>query len=249
MLYECSKRCFKEPIRYESKEGALKDLGEKQYVLNGLAAREAWRLFKIMAEFVEGFEELPKVYPAVTIFGSTRVRPGHPYYQKAEEIARLLAAEGFSVITGGGPGIMEAANKGAAEAGAYSVGLNIKLPREQVPNPYANVKLEFRYFFVRKVMMAKYAVAFLCLPGGFGTLDEFFEAVTLVQTHKIRPVPIVLVEKKFWAGLVEWMRERLLTEGMISAEDLELFAVLDEPREVVEYIKEKARTYRLLSSR
>lgn len=226
----------------------MKDWEEKQYVLNGLAAREAWRLFKIMAEFVEGFEELPKVYPAITIFGSTRVQPGHPYYQKAEEIARLFAREGFSVITGGGPGIMEAANKGAAEEGAYSVGLNIKLPREQFPNPYANVQLEFKYFFVRKVMMAKYAIAFVCLPGGFGTLDEFFEAITLVQTHKIRPVPIVLVEQKFWQGLTDWMKGCLLKEGTISEEDLDLFAVIDDPQEVVAYVKEKARAYQLLSS-
>jgi len=230
------------------KEASLKDLDNKQYVLNGLAAREAWRLFKIMAEFVDGFEELPKVYPAVTIFGSTRVQPGHPYYQKAEEISRLLAREGFSVITGGGPGIMEAANKGAAEEGAYSVGLNIRLPREQVPNPYANLKLEFRYFFVRKVMMAKYAIAFLCLPGGFGTLDEFFEAVTLVQTHKIRPVPIALVGRDFWKGLADWLREHLLKEGMISPEDLDLFAILEEPQEVVDYIKEKSRAYQLLAA-
>jgi len=225
----------------------LKDFNDRQYVLNGLAAKESWRLFKIMAEFVDGFEELPKVYPAITIFGSTRITPDHPYYQKAEEIARLLAKEGFSVITGGGPGIMEAANKGAAEAGAYSVGLNIKLPREQYPNPYANIKLEFRYFFVRKVMMAKYAVGFMCLPGGFGTLDEFFEAVTLVQTHKIRPVPIVLVERKFWGGLEAWLREKLLHEGMISKEDLDLFAILDDPREIVSFLKEKARAYQLLS--
>ncbi|NPA48526.1 MAG: TIGR00730 family Rossman fold protein [Thermodesulfobacteria bacterium] len=225
----------------------MKDFNDRQYVLNGLAAKESWRLFKIMAEFVDGFEELPKVYPAITIFGSTRITPDHPYYQKAEEIARLLAKEGFSVITGGGPGIMEAANKGAAEAGAYSVGLNIKLPREQYPNPYANIKLEFRYFFVRKVMMAKYAVGFMCLPGGFGTLDEFFEAVTLVQTHKIRPVPIVLVERKFWGGLEAWLREKLLHEGMISKEDLDLFAILDDPREIVSFLKEKARAYQLLS--
>lgn len=215
----------------------------KQYVLNGLAAKESWRLFRILAEFVDGFEELPKVFPAVTIFGSTRVREGHPYYEKAEAIARLLGQEGFSVITGGGPGIMEAANKGAAEAGAYSVGLNIKLPHEQEPNPYANVRLEFRYFFVRKVMMAKYAVAFICLPGGFGTLDEFFEAVTLVQTHKIRPIPIVLVEQEYWKGLIAWIKGRLLAEKMISREDLELFAVLDEPEEVVRYIKEKTKIY------
>ncbi|WP_022854158.1 LOG family protein [Thermodesulfatator atlanticus] len=225
----------------------MKGIDDKQYVLNGLAAKESWRLFKIMAEFVEGFEELPKVYPAITVFGSNRVRPGHPYYQKAEEIARLLAKEGFSVITGGGPGIMEAANKGAAEAGAYSVGLNIRLPREQQANPYANIKLEFRYFFVRKVMMAKYAVGLMCLPGGFGTLDEFFEIVTLVQTHKIRPVPIVLVESKFWEGLVDWMKKRLLHEGMISKEDLDLFTVLDDPREIAKFFKETARGYKLLS--
>ncbi len=216
----------------------------KQYVLNGLAAKESWRLFKILAEFVEGFEELPKVYPAVTIFGSTRVKSGHPYYRKAEEIAKLLAREGFSVITGGGPGIMEAANKGASEEGAYSVGLNIKLPKEQEPNPYANLTLEFRYFFVRKVMMAKYAVAFVCLPGGFGTLDEFFEAVTLVQTHKIRPVPIVLVERIYWQRLMDWIKGCLLEEGMVSEKDLDLFAVVDEPEEVVTYIKEKTKIYK-----
>ncbi len=216
----------------------------RQYVLNGLAAKESWRLFKILAEFVDGFEELPRVYPAVTIFGSTRVRSGHPYYKKAEDIAKRLAQEGFSIITGGGPGVMEAANKGAAEAGAYSVGLNIKLPHEQEPNPYANIRLEFRYFFVRKVMMAKYAVAFICLPGGFGTLDEFFEALTLVQTHKIRPVPIVLVDRHYWQGLLDWIKKRLLAEGMISEKDLDLFGVVDEPEEVVNYIREKTKIYK-----
>ncbi len=216
----------------------------KQYVLDELAVKECWRLFRILAEFVEGFEALPQIYPAVTIFGSTRIKNDHPYYQKAEKVARLLAKEGFSVITGGGPGIMEAANKGAFEEGTYSVGLNIKLPKEQEPNSYANLKLEFRYFFVRKVMMAKYAVAFVCLPGGFGTLDEFFEAVTLVQTHKIRPIPIVLVERTYWQGLIDWIKGRLLKEGMISKEDLNLFAVVDEPEEVVSYIKEKTKIYK-----
>ncbi|QJA06995.1 TIGR00730 family Rossman fold protein [Thermosulfurimonas marina] len=213
---------------------------EKQYVLNGLAARESWRLFKIMAEFVEGFEELPKVYPAVTIFGSTRVRPGDPCYAQAEEIARELVRAGFSVITGGGPGVMEAANKGAAEEGGWSVGINIRLPLEQEPNPYANVRLEVRYFFVRKVMMAKYAVGFVFLPGGYGTLDELFEILTLVQTRKIRPVPVVLVGGHYWDPLVKWLRETVLAGGKISPQDLELFKVLDDPREVVAYIREKA---------
>ncbi len=216
-----------------------RELEEKQYVLNGLAARESWRLFKIMAEFVEGFEELPKVYPAVTIFGSTRVKPEDPCYQKAEEIARELVRAGFSVITGGGPGVMEAANKGAAEEGGYSVGINIRLPLEQEPNPYANVRLEVRYFFVRKVMMAKYAVGFVFLPGGYGTLDELFEILTLVQTRKVRPVPIVLVGREYWGGLVSWLKETVLAGGKISPEDLELFALLDEPEEVVTYIREK----------
>jgi len=216
------------------------DLDEKQYVLNGLAAREAWRLFKIMAEFVEGFEELPKVYPAVTIFGSTRVRPGDPCYAKAEAVARELVKAGFSIITGGGPGVMEAANKGATEAGGWSVGINIRLPLEQEPNPYANVRLEVRYFFVRKVMMAKYAVGFVFLPGGYGTLDELFEILTLVQTRKIRPVPVVLVGAHYWGPLVDWLRKTVLAGGKISPGDLELFKVLDDPREVAAYIREKA---------
>ncbi len=211
-----------------------------QYVLNGLHARECWRLFRIIAEFVDGFEVLPHYYPAVTLFGSTRVKPDHPYYQKAEEVARLLVKEGFSVLTGGGPGIMEAANKGAAEAGGNSIGLNIKLPMEQHPNPYSNIKLEFRYFFVRKVMMVKYAVAFVCFPGGFGTMDELFEAVTLVQTHKIRPVPVVIVGSEYWAGLFEWLKKRVLEEGMISPEDMDIVQLLDEPTEIVRFIKDRA---------
>ncbi len=214
-----------------------REIDEKQYVLNGLAARESWRLFKIMAEFVEGFEELPKVYPAVTIFGSTRVRPGDPCYAKAEEVARELVRAGFSVITGGGPGVMEAANKGAAEAGGWSVGINIRLPLEQEPNPYANVRLETRYFFVRKVLMAKYAVGFVFLPGGYGTLDELFEVITLVQTRKIRPVPVVLVGRDYWEGLMTWLQGTVLSGGKISESDLELFTVLDDPQEVVDYIQ------------
>jgi len=211
---------------------------EKQYVLEGLAAKESWRLFKILAEFVEGFEILPRVYPGVTIFGSARTPADHPDYKKAEELAKLLVKAGFSIITGGGPGIMEAANKGAAEAGGYSVGLNIKLPLEQEPNPYANIKLEFRYFFVRKVMMAKYSVAFVFFPGGFGTLDELFEVLTLIQTKKIRPVPIVMVDKNFWEPLYRWMKDCLIPNNKISQKDVELFKILDTPEEALKHIKE-----------
>jgi uncharacterized protein (TIGR00730 family) len=214
-------------------------LEEKQYVLEGLQAKESWRLFRILAEFVEGFEVLPRVYPGVTIFGSARTKPDDPDYQKAEKLAELLVRAGFSVITGGGPGIMEAANKGARNAGGYSVGLNIRLPMEQEPNPYANIKLEFRYFFVRKVMLAKYSVAFVFFPGGFGTMDEMFEIITLVQTRKIRPVPIVLVDKQFWKPLVSWFTKTLIPENKISTQDLEIFKVIDEPEEIVNYIKEK----------
>jgi uncharacterized protein (TIGR00730 family) len=214
-------------------------LEEKQYVLEGLQAKESWRLFRILAEFVEGFEVLPRVYPGVTIFGSARTKPDDPDYQKAEKLAELLVRAGFSVITGGGPGIMEAANKGASNAGGYSVGLNIRLPMEQEPNPYANIKLEFRYFFVRKVMLAKYSVAFVFFPGGFGTMDEMFEILTLVQTRKIRPVPIVLVDKQFWKPLVSWFTKTLIPEDKISTQDLEIFKILDEPEEIVNHIKEK----------
>ncbi len=211
---------------------------EKQYVLEGLAAKESWRLFKILAEFVEGFEVLPRVYPGVTIFGSARTPPEHPDYKKAEELAKLLVKAGFSVITGGGPGIMEAANKGAAEVGGYSVGLNIKLPLEQAPNPYANIKLEFRYFFVRKVMMAKYSVSFVFFPGGFGTLDEMFEVLTLVQTKKIKPVPIVLIDREYWNTLYRWMEDYLIPNNKISSKDVELFKIVDTPEEALDHIKE-----------
>lgn len=222
----------KDPLRARFEE-------EKQYVLEGLQAKESWRLFKIMAEFVEGFEVLPKAYPGVTIFGSARTKPNSPDYQKAETLGKLLVQAGFSVITGGGPGIMEAANKGAAEAGGYSVGLNIKLPMEQEPNPYANLKLEFKYFFIRKVMLAKYSVAFVFFPGGFGTMDEMFEILTLIQTKKIRPVPVVLVDKSFWKPLYSWLSKTLLPAGKISPSDMEIFKVLDEPEEIVNYIKDK----------
>ncbi len=210
-----------------------------QYFINEETVENSWRLFHIMAEFVEGFEALATCHPAVSIFGSTRVRPGDEVYQKAERIGRLLAEGGFTVITGGGPGVMEAANKGAAEAGGKSVGLNIQLPMEQRPNPYANIPLSFRYFFVRKVMFVKYAMAFIILPGGFGTMDELMESVTLIQTRRIRPFPVILVGSNYWRGFLDWMKEVVLKEGKISPEDLDIFHLLDEPEEVVKTIKKK----------
>ncbi|NDY42855.1 TIGR00730 family Rossman fold protein [Dissulfurirhabdus thermomarina] len=216
------------------------DNQQNQYVLNGLSATESWRLFRILAEFVDGFEALCRIYPAVSIFGSARAKPDSTCYQTAETIARELAKAGYSVVTGGGPGVMEAANKGAAEAGGRSIGLNIRLPHEQRPNPYATMHLDFRYFFVRKVMLVKYAVAFVCLPGGFGTLDEFFEAVTLVQTRKIKPFPIILVGSDYWKGLLKWMETEMRARGMISPGDLSLFQILDDPGQIVETIRREA---------
>jgi len=213
---------------------------KREYVLEELSVQESWRLFRIMAEFVDGFETLSEIYPAVTIFGSARTQPEDTYYQLAETIAMGVAKAGFSVVTGGGPGIMEAANKGAAEVGGKSAGLNIKLPHEQEPNPYPNISLDFRYFFVRKVMLVRYSVAFVCLPGGFGTLDEFFEAITLIQTKKIKPCPVILVGSDYWKGLITWIENQQLGHGMISKEDLALFHVLDDPEHIVNLIKEKA---------
>lgn len=200
-------------------------------------SKEAWRIFGIMSEFVSATDRLNRIHPAVSIFGSARTKPGQPYYKLAEEIARLLSDAGFAVISGGGPGIMEAANKGAYEAGGISIGLNITLPFEQEPNKFTNLPLDFKYFFVRKVMFIKYAMAFICLPGGFGTLDEMFEALTLMQTHRIKPFPVILVCNDFWGPLVEWFKERLIPEGNIKDEDLFLFTVLDKPDEIVSYIR------------
>ena len=212
-------------------------MSEKQYVVDELTLKDTWRMFHIIAEFTEGFEALSEVQPAVTIFGSARAVPGDPVYTKAEEIARLLAKNGFSIISGGGPGVMEAANKGAAEMGGKSVGLNIELPYEQKPNSYANIMLNFKYFFIRKVMFVKYAVAYVILPGGFGTLDELFEALTLVQTHRIKPFPVILVDKVYWKGLLDWLRKTICKEARINPEDLDLIQVLDTPEEIVHAIK------------
>lgn len=210
---------------------------EKQFVIDDFKLGESWRLFKIMGEFVDGVEALHDLGPAVSIFGSARMAPEDPIYQKTEKIAGLFAENNFAVITGGGGGVMEAANKGAAEAGGTSAGLNIHLPFEQKPNSYANVSLEFKYFFIRKVMFIKYATAFIAMPGGFGTLDELFEAVTLVQTHRIRPLPIILVDTHYWGGMKEWIENRLLADERVSSEDMDILRIMDDPEEIVNYVK------------
>ncbi|MDM8542388.1 TIGR00730 family Rossman fold protein [Desulfococcaceae bacterium HSG7] len=210
---------------------------EMQYIIDEFKIEEAWRLFKIMGEFVSGVEALHELGPAVSIFGSARITPDNPVYHKTEQIAAECAKNNFAVITGGGGGVMEAANKGAADAGGTSVGLNINLPMEQEPNPYANIKLNFDYFFIRKVMFVKYASAYVVMPGGFGTLDELFEAITLIQTLRIRKFPIILCGKKHWTGLVQWIQERLISEKLISPADLDIFQVVDQPEDVVKAIK------------
>jgi len=205
---------------------------------------DSWRVLRIMGEFVEGFDTLSDVYSAVTIFGSARTAPGDAYYAKAIETARLLAKEGFPIITGGGPGIMEAANRGCQEGNGLSIGCNIELPFEQALNAYVERAINFRYFFVRKTMFVKYSTAFIVFPGGYGTLDELFEALTLIQTGKVRNFPVVLFGAAYWGGLVAWMRERVAGEGKIATTDLDLFRVTDVPSEVVEIIRE-AREHRL----
>ena len=210
---------------------------DNQFLIDEFKVDESWRLFKIMGEFVEGIEALHKIGPAVSIFGSARVPPDDPVYVKTEKIAALFAKQNFAVITGGGGGVMEAANKGAASVGGTSVGLNIVLPFEREPNPFANIQIDFKYFFIRKVMFIKYAFAYIIMPGGFGTLDELFEAVTLIQTHRIKPLPVILVGKDYWSGLVEWIESRLYGEKRISPEDLDILQVMDEPEEVVEAVK------------
>ncbi len=210
---------------------------EKQFLIDDFKIGESWRLFKIMGEFVEGVEALHNIGPAVSIFGSARIKPTDPIYKQAEEIAARFVQNDFAVITGGGGGVMAAANKGAAEAGGTSIGLNINLPYEQKPNRYANIKLEFNYFFIRKVMFVKYAHAYIILPGGFGTLDELFEAVTLIQTRRIKPLPVILVDSHYWSGLIDWIKSRLLTEKRISAENADILQVMDDPEEIVHTVK------------
>lgn len=200
------------------------------------SGHESWHAFEIMAEFVEATERLQQITPAVSIFGSARTPVSHPYYQLTEEIARKLSDAGFSVISGGGPGIMEAANKGAFAGASASIGLNIELPHEQTSNPYQDVSHDFKHFFMRKVMFVKYASAYVVMPGGFGTMDELMEAITLIQTGKSVKIPIILVCSQFWQGLLDWFKTTLVAEGMASAEDVALIQVIDEPDAVVEAI-------------
>ncbi|HSU67090.1 MAG TPA: TIGR00730 family Rossman fold protein [Tepidisphaeraceae bacterium] len=204
--------------------------------------QESWRIFRIMAEFVEGFEALESVGKAVTIFGSARTKPADPFYAAAEKTARLLAKSGFGVITGGGPGIMEAGNKGAFEAGGASVGLNISLPHEQESNRYQTISLDFHYFYARKVMFVMYAQAFICFPGGYGTLDEFFETITLVQTSKVDAFPIILFGSDYWSGLAEWIR-KTLQPHFIDREDMDIFRIVDTPEDVVRLVKSGTRRH------
>jgi len=211
---------------------------KQQYWLDNFNVGDSWRLFKIMSEFVDGFDALSEVKrPGVSIFGSARTTPDDKYYKITEEVAARLADAGYAIITGGGPGIMEAANKGANSVNGISIGLNINLPYEQAPNHFANLPLSFKYFFVRKVMFIKYAMAFIGMPGGFGTLDELFEAVTLIQTRRIKGFPIILVGRDYWGGLADWINEKLIPSGNIKKDDLLIYEIMDDPDEIVTTIK------------
>ncbi len=214
--------------------------GDK-YIINELRKEEAWRMFRIMSEFIEGFDTLAGLTPAVTVYGSARIPRNDPLFALAEDLGRRLAEAGYAVITGGGPGIMEAANKGAFEAGGVSVGLTIALPKEQPSNQYHTVSIDFHHFFVRKVMLVKYATAFVLMPGGFGTLDELFETITLIHTRKIRPFPVFLMCRDYWEGLVEWLRQNTLGRGYIDAADLDFLSLADDPAGVVAKIDQWQR--------
>ena len=204
---------------------------------SGFFSEDTWRVFRIMSEFVEGFEVLSQIGKAVSIFGSSRTKADSKYYKLAEEIAYLLAKEGYAIITGSGPGIMEASNKGAKRAGGHSVGLNIQIPLEQKPNKYVETLLNFHYFFVRKVMFVKYAKAFVIMPGGYGTLDEFTEAINLIQTKRIDKFPVVLFGSEYWKGMLDWLQDTVLKNGCITKEEMAIFTVVDRPKEVVDVIK------------
>ena len=210
---------------------------ERRYLIDEINLQDAWRLFKILSEFVEGFDTLAAMPPAVTFFGSARVTEGDWEYDSARDLSSLLASDECAIITGGGPGVMEAANRGAQEANGVSIGLNIEIPFEQQPNPYIDKLITFRYFFVRKVMFVKYSIAFVIFPGGFGTMDELFEALTLIQTHKIKPFPVYMVGRDYWGGLMDWLKTRMLEEEKISPEDLDILHVVDSHEEVVKGIR------------
>lgn len=207
------------------------------YIINELRKEESWRLFRIIGDFIDGFELMPEFQPSVTIFGSSRAKEGEFYYEKARELGKILANKGFTVVTGGGPGIMEAANRGAFEAGGVSIGLNIRLPKEQKPNPYLTHTLNFNYFFARKVMLVKYATAFVLFPGGYGTLDELFETLTLIQTQKLKPFPLIMFGKDYWEGLKKWLIETVVENGYIDREDLLIFSITDDINHTVEIIE------------
>lgn len=208
-----------------------------EYEINDLAKEESWRMFRIIGEMVEGFDKLSGIEPAVTIYGSARLSPDDELYAQTAEIARQLGEKGFTIVTGGGPGVMEAANKGALEAGTTSIGLNIELPEEQLVNTYATKSITFSHFFVRKVMLVKYATAFVIMPGGLGTLDELTEIITLMQTHKIRPFPVVLFDSEYWKGFLDWLRNTTLAREFIAEDDLGLLRVCDQPGEVVDAVQ------------
>ncbi len=211
-------------------------MNDSRFVIDEITSKDTWQIFRVMSELVEGFDAMSKVGSAVSLFGSARIAQDSNECKLAEEIAFKLAQRGFAVITGGGPGVMEAGNKGAKAAGGVSIGLNIRLPNEEKPNPFQTIELDFRYFFIRKVMFVKYAMAFVMLPGGFGTLDELTEALTLIQTKKIKRFPVYLVGSKYWQPFIDWMQNTMLPQGFISPADMDLFAVYDDPDELVEHI-------------
>ena len=211
--------------------------------MEDLKTSETWRVFRIQSELVEGFETLNDIGPAVSIFGSSRLGPGHKYYDDAVDVAKMLADDGFAIITGGGPGVMEGANKGAKKGKAHSVGLNIEIPSEQVPNQYQDISLSFRYFFIRKLMFIKYAIAYIIFPGGFGTMDELFEALTLAQTKRIKSFPIILYGSEYWKGLIDWMKTTLVENGTIDRADFALFSIVDKPEDIRFLINEHFRVF------
>lgn len=211
-------------------------MSDSHFVIDEMTTKDTWRIFRIIAELVEGFEELSKIGPAVSIFGTKRCSVNDPEYVLTETIARKLAERGFTIITGGGPGVMEAGNKGAVEAGGTSVGLNIQVPGEQSANHYQTISLDFRYFFIRKLMFVKYAIAFVIMPGGFGSLDELFEAVTLIQTKRIKRFPLFLVGSQFWRPMLDWLRKDVAGRGFLLEEELDLLTIVDDPDELVEQI-------------